>query len=595
MSRPWPLIAGFALAFFVITSLTIAFTRYGGGFALVWFGSAIAAMMLVRLPRPYWMRGLLAIMAVSALATSLFGFGPHMAAPLALLNAFEAWLLARVLLAARPQRDWLDCIGGLTTLIGATVFATGIAAFFGGFVAGFAAPGGWGHHAASWWAGHGLGTLIGFPIAYLVSTTPVREWLGGWSRPKVGELALHLGSIALVTYYAMNEWLVPILFLPIVPLLFAAFRCGREGATLGLLVIAAMSALLADQSSVIGSLDTGSGRKLLFIQFYLTVLSVLAIPASVALRQYELVLRELEERKALKLLIAEHSDDALLNLDTRGRIRYGSPAASRLSGREALEGEALALFFDPLDEPAVTTALADAAAAPGETVVFERPVVRGDDQLWLEARLRAAAHEDDPTKLIGFAVTIRDVTARKLGELDALHAAETDALTGLPNRRALLGVLERALAEADKRPFTIAILDLDHFKAINDGHGHLAGDHVLREVAAVMRRLTTPGRVFARIGGEEFAIVSREGSVGGASLLCERLRAEIAALRFVSTAGESFGVTASIGCAQIAAKGTAAHALAAADALLYHAKRGGRNRVETGTTQSERRSNRRAA
>ena len=93
MTAPWSRISLFAALFFVVTSLTIGFTRFGGGLALVWLGSAIAAVMLIGLAREYWLRGLLAIMAVSALATSLFGFGPHLAAPLAFINAFEAWLI----------------------------------------------------------------------------------------------------------------------------------------------------------------------------------------------------------------------------------------------------------------------------------------------------------------------------------------------------------------------------------------------------------------------------------------------------------------------------------------------------------------------
>lgn len=595
MTAPWSRIARFALAFFVVTSLTIGVTRYGGGLAMVWFGSAIAGVMLVSLPREYWLRGLVAIMGVSALATSLFGFGPHMAVPLALINGFEAWLIAWLLISMRPERDWLDNVSGLAVLVGVGVGATGVVAIVGGFVATYAAAANWNTHAASWWAAHGLGTMIGFPIALLVSTAPSAQWFARRSRRELAELVLNLGVIAAVTFISMGQWLVPILFLPIVPLLWTAFRCGREGAALGLLIIAGMSVILLDESSAMGVIDPTPARTVLFIQFYLAVLTMLAIPVSVALRQYELVVRELEKSKALKLLIAEHSDDALLNLDERGRVRYASPAANRLSGLDDLVSEPLAVFFDPLDEHQVNAVLAEAALAPGETCVMERAVIRGEEQLWLEAKLRAVEQEGKPGTLFGYAVTIRDVTERKQGELDAIHAAETDALTGLPNRRALLGQLERALAHAEQRPFATAILDLDHFKAVNDTHGHLAGDAVLREVAAVMRRMSSPSRFFARLGGEEFAIVSRQCGADGGVTLCEELREAIEALAFTSSTGKSFTVTASIGCAYIAGRGSPAQALSAADALLYHAKGSGRNRVEWGATHGERHQARRAA
>lgn len=587
----------FAGAFFLVTSLTVGMTRFGGGLALVWFGSAIAAVMLIGLAREYWRRGLVAIMAVSALATSLFGFGLHMAAPLALVNAFEIWLIARLLLAIRPQRDWLDNVGGLAVLVAVGgLVGPGIAAVLGGLVATYGAPGGWQFHAASWWAAHGLGTLLGFPIAYLLATK-TREDLGKrWSAWQGAELGAHLALIGMVTFAATAQDRFPILFLPVVPLLLAAFRCGREGANLGLLTIAGIVvATYGRESSPISGFDFTAAQKLLFIQFYLATLSLLAIPVSVALRQHRLVLIELEKRKALKQLIAEHSDDALLNLDGEGRIRYASPAAARLSGQDELVSEPLAVFFDPLDELLVHGALAQAAAAPGETVDMERAVVRGEDQLWLEAKMRAVALDGNPDELHGYAVTIRDVTTRKQTELDAIQAAETDPLTGLPNRRALLGQLDRALAHAEQRPIAIAILDLDHFKSVNDSHGHSAGDQVLREVAAVMRRMSSPSRFFARLGGEEFALVSRQPSFGSALALCEQLREAIGELRFTAADGARFGVTASIGCSRIAKGGTAAQALQAADALLYHAKHTGRDRVEAMPWKGERRGIRRAA
>src|SRR6476661_5884191 len=117
MTGPALRIAVFSATYFAITSLTVGLSRFGGGIALVWFGSAIAAVMLLGLPHRLWNRGLVAIMVASALATSLFGFGPHMALPLALINGFEAWLIARLLRATRPKRDWLDNVGGLITLV----------------------------------------------------------------------------------------------------------------------------------------------------------------------------------------------------------------------------------------------------------------------------------------------------------------------------------------------------------------------------------------------------------------------------------------------------------------------------------------------
>lgn len=592
----WLRIAVFSAAFFLVTSLTIGVTRYGGGLALVWFGSAIAAAMLIGLSRDYWLRGLLVIMGVSALATSLFGFGPRMAAPLALVNVFEAWLVAQLLLTLRPQRDWLDDVGGLTVLvIAGGVVAPGVSAIVGGYAASFAAPGGWLHHAGSWWAGHGLGTVIGLPLALLALGTPLADIRARWNRRRAGELVLHLTLITAVSALALGQSRMPLFFVPILPLLLASFRCGREGASFGIIVIAAICALNSGPGGMIERYALTPGTTVLFLQVYIACLTLLAIPLSVGLRQYKLLLIELEERRALKRLIAENSDDALLNLDGEGAVRYASPAASRLSGIEELVGEPLTVFFDPLDAELVRGALAQAAAAPGETVDMERAVVRDEEQLWLEAKIRAVALDTAPDELHGYAVTIRNVTARKQAELDAIRAAETDALTGLANRRALLGQLERGLAHAEQRPFALAILDLDYFKGVNDAHGHIAGDRVLREVAQVMRRMSSPSRYFARLGGEEFALISRQPSFEASLALCEQLRAAIGALAFAAPDGSTYGITASIGCTRIAQPGTAAQALQAADALLYHAKHAGRDRVAAMPWKGDRRSVRRAA
>ena len=605
MTAPALRIAAFTAAFFAITSLTIGWTRYGGGLALVWFGSAVAAVMLLGLPRALWRRGLMAIMAASALATSLFGFGPHMAAPLALINAFEAWLVARLLLAVRPQRDWLDTVSGLAALIAVGVTATGLAAASGGLAASMAVPVPWQQHAADWWAAHALGTLIGFPLASLASGAGRAEPIVRWAPAQLLKLAGHLALIAATAWLAVIHSQVPLLFLPIVPLLLAAFRCGREGATFGTMVVAAIIMWSSQQG---GSLSAApvltATQQALFLQFYLATISLLALPVSVALKQHQRLVAELEDRKALKRLIADHSDDALLNLDEHGLIRYASPASARLSGEEeALVGEPLGVFFDPLDEGLVRAALAQAAARPGETHSLERAVLRGEEQLWLEAKLCAVAPPsviDGKTgALHGYAVTIRDVTQRKQAELDALEAAETDPLTGLPNRRALLAQLERCLAHAEQRPFALAILDLDHFKSINDSHGHLAGDAVLREIAGVMRRMSSPSRYFARLGGEEFALISRLGGLERSVGLCEQLREEIGGL-VVSVpgpgpGGKNLAVTVSIGVTLVAGRTSASQALQAADALLYEAKNRGRNRVETALGRAMRTAVRRAA
>ncbi len=165
---------------------------------------------------------------------------------------------------------------------------------------------------------------------------------------------------------------------------------------------------------------------------------------------------------------------------------------------------------------------------------------------------------------------------RLLPGLQAL--AETDALTGLPNRGAFMAHAIQRLAEAEQRgePCVMAILDLDHFKQINDTHGHQAGDHVLQETALLLRSNLRQNDLLARLGGEEFALLLAADQ-GTAAALLERLRAQME-LNRCRFEGRLLGATVSIGAAGSLHFGYHLdHLTATADAALYQAKAKGRN------------------
>jgi diguanylate cyclase (GGDEF)-like protein len=164
-----------------------------------------------------------------------------------------------------------------------------------------------------------------------------------------------------------------------------------------------------------------------------------------------------------------------------------------------------------------------------------------------------------------------DVTDRKRS---AEHELSLDPLTAVLNRRGG----EAALAQEDAKrrrggqPLCIAMIDIDHFKNVNDTHGHAAGDQVLKSVAAIIRSQIRASDHFARWGGEEFLVVL-PGALAGATVFAERAR------RAVHDARGPVPVTISIGLVQVAEEEDLTQALARADAKLYEAKHGGRNRV----------------
>ncbi|MCA9797693.1 MAG: GGDEF domain-containing protein, partial [Candidatus Eremiobacteraeota bacterium] len=159
------------------------------------------------------------------------------------------------------------------------------------------------------------------------------------------------------------------------------------------------------------------------------------------------------------------------------------------------------------------------------------------------------------------------------------HAALTDPLTGMQNRRYFDDALREYLEEFRRieKPVGLMILDLDHFKQVNDTHGHDIGDQVLREVANCLRDLTRYHDVVARLGGEEFAVVAPNMDVDMLSKLAERIRKAVAGLAVV-TGNVRLKVTTSVGLAVWDGKESAEEFYRRADKLLYQAKRMGRNR-----------------
>lgn len=165
---------------------------------------------------------------------------------------------------------------------------------------------------------------------------------------------------------------------------------------------------------------------------------------------------------------------------------------------------------------------------------------------------------------------------------DTRRLASTDALTGLLNRRAFLDAAERERSRADRHvlPVSLLLLDVDHFKAVNDTYGHAAGDEVLRNVSKVLLGVARRSDIVARWGGEEFVVLLPQTSEAGARVAAERIRQAIAAMTHKLPSGKSINVTASIGVAGADAPWGLDTIIVRADSAMYAAKGRGRNRVE---------------
>jgi two-component system cell cycle response regulator len=271
------------------------------------------------------------------------------------------------------------------------------------------------------------------------------------------------------------------------------------------------------------------------------------------------------------------------------------------------------------ERPVVFSVVVVQGPAAGARVALEREVVIGRDprcELPIGAADVSRRHarivpEEDGHRVVdlgstnGTWVNGRPVTSRKLmpgdrielgscvlrylrqGEADAedlsalADLARRDALTGLANRRAFEESLQREVARARRTGDALAVvaMDIDHFKAVNDTHGHAAGDVALAEVAQRAQRALRAEDLLARIGGEELAALLPGATLASAAEIAERIRRAVADVG-IPVADTVIQLTISLGCAALHAdEREAAALLARADARLYDAKRAGRNQV----------------
>jgi two-component system cell cycle response regulator len=187
---------------------------------------------------------------------------------------------------------------------------------------------------------------------------------------------------------------------------------------------------------------------------------------------------------------------------------------------------------------------------------------------------------DEPMGTIGI---VTDITERKRMESQLRHMATTDELTGCLNRRAFFVVAEQELERSGRYGGNLSVLmiDIDHFKRVNDLHGHAVGDQALKAATAAIRANLREIDSFGRLGGEEFAAMLPETPLAGALQVAERLRQAVAAIALPLGDGQPpLHLTASLGVAEHTATETGLdQILARADTALYRAKAEGRNRV----------------
>lgn len=285
-------------------------------------------------------------------------------------------------------------------------------------------------------------------------------------------------------------------------------------------------------------------------------------------------------------LIDQVNDHALLTVAGDGTVLSANDSFVRQTGyaAEQVIGRPLDTILseaDSADQTAFSITDQLALASRDGWHLFEGWEQRANgERYWCQRLLVARAEQgdaDNPT----FSMVLRDVPEPTEKTNDLIKLLTRDYLTGANNRMQFQKVLklEHTRCITRGQPLSLIILDLDDFKALNDEHGHPAGDTVLKEVARIGDDCTPARAIFARLGGEEFALLLPESALDTAIDIAQTLRQRIAELSIQATDGP-ISVTASLGCAELSeTDGSTDDLISVADRRLYEAKSAGRDRV----------------
>jgi diguanylate cyclase (GGDEF)-like protein/PAS domain S-box-containing protein len=303
--------------------------------------------------------------------------------------------------------------------------------------------------------------------------------------------------------------------------------------------------------------------------------------------------RQLRQSDAwLNALLTSISDYALVGLDRAGRVSDWNETIGRVTGfPPSVVGRPYSVFYpkDATTAEQVEDRLREADANGWS--LDEGPRLRADgSEFWASAMISPlpdrdgdsdseAGHDDEPA----YCMVLRDISDKREGIAQRRRSAFCDHLTGVANRRAFFEAAELELARSRRapRPTALILIDADHFKHINDRHGHPGGDCALRHLGAILAGTFRQVDVVARVGGEEFAVLLPSSTLEGAAAVAERLR-QLVAEQPATFEGERIAFTISAGVVA-AVEGEPLDLdtlMKRADQALYAAKAGGRNRVE---------------
>ncbi|WP_332819541.1 sensor domain-containing diguanylate cyclase [Sphingopyxis sp.] len=572
-----------AVGYFLLASLSLHATKGADNIAAIWPASGYFLALLLFMPA----RARIAAfggMVTASLAANILGGAPLWSClAFTFSNVCEAvvalWLLRRrepgELSFMVPRAVASFCIAALAASVVSAALAWALAGTSLDFF-------------LSWLTTVLLGILIVTPPIVMLARMVKTNAFGNAPAGTKTEATAILTAAGLVTILSFSQSQFPVTFLPCIAVVAAAYRLGPFGAAAGMLIVTVIASLLTGQGyGPVAAIEGAPKVRVFFLQFYLLTLLSTTLPLAALLIGRQRLAKRLEQSNRW-LLQAEAA--ALVGHWRVDLVRWTiqwSDQAYRVHGLEP--GMPVGVDYSveqylPDDQIAVRKILKEAVRT-GQPFEFQGRIRRSDGVV-RHVKSHGSIERGRGGVAVGIFGTVQDVTetvenARILeaARSAAERVANTDMLTGLPNRRHTLGFLEKALTGAREHgaPLAVAIFDIDHFKRINDSYGHAVGDDVIRRVAQRAKAALRDEDMLGRIGGEEFVCILQGSSAQAAEIVAERVRKAVE----TGTAAETElpNATISVGLAVYEGEPDIEELLHRADKALYLAKREGRNRL----------------
>ncbi|UOR15307.1 sensor domain-containing diguanylate cyclase [Qipengyuania aquimaris] len=572
----------YGIAWLVCAFVALDLTQGADGIAAVWPSSGIFVAALLHFgPRRRAMTA--GWIAAASMAANLWaGSGFFATVGYTIANLLEGYLVFALMGGRARTNMMLSKPWNMARFGAAAIFAGSFSALMAGVLSGNLTLA----FLSSWMSTVTLGMLIVTPVILFVAQDPQGH------RNLVSLRALWtVMVVAILSIAAFGQADIPLLFLPVMAMAIATATLGLSGAAAALVIIATLGSLLtAAGTGPVSRFFPVTETQVLFFQLYLVALLISSMPLAFLLAQRGRDLAEIAETARL-LETAERTAKVghwrFSPLDNSARW---SREALRICGYDEDAQPNLEDWFDlhHEDDRARVRSFIVEATSHALPFAFEARIRRTSGEI-VHIDCRGEAEADAKGRVVALFGTIMDVSERAetMRQLEAARAraereaaevrnlAETDPLTGMPNRRCILANLAEAMdaSEITGEPLSVAMIDIDHFKRVNDEFGHGVGDKVIKQVADILCDEAKDSDTVGRIGGEEFLFVFPRRRAGDLCVRCEAIKERILAADWE----EPVEITLSIGVAELATGWDERDLMRAADRALYEAKRAGRN------------------